>query len=98
MENYDTYEKGEFLLMSFTARPNLLELRVLHDGYKDPNSLKFTQIKILGFSGAVGEVTVTSGSAPVPGAPKIEHDPQKKVLKISQLELELGRNYTLKWG
>ncbi|KAM3654006.1 LOW QUALITY PROTEIN: maltase-glucoamylase-like, partial [Ammospiza maritima maritima] len=74
----DTYEKGEYLLMSFTARSNLLELRVLHGGYEDPNSLKFTEIKILGFSGNVGEVTVTQNSAPVPVAPIIEHDPQKK--------------------
>ncbi|XP_030826535.1 LOW QUALITY PROTEIN: maltase-glucoamylase, intestinal-like, partial [Camarhynchus parvulus] len=71
----DTYEKGEYLLMAFTAR-------------SDPNLLKFTKIKISG----------SHDSGPVPCSLAIEHDPQKKVLRITQLELELGRNYTLKWG
>ncbi|XP_064256732.1 LOW QUALITY PROTEIN: maltase-glucoamylase-like [Passer domesticus] len=94
----DTYERGEYLLMSFTARANALELRVLHGGYEDPNSLKFTEIKVLGLAGAVGAVTVTGDAGPVPGELAVEHDPQKKVLRVTGLQLELGRNYTLKWG
>ncbi|XP_033367482.1 maltase-glucoamylase, intestinal-like [Parus major] len=94
----DTFEKGEYLMMSFTASSNILELRVLHGGYMDPNSLKFTEIKVLGVPGSIQEVTVTRDGLDVPSPHAVAHDPQKQVLKITQLELELGQNYTLKWA
>ncbi|XP_066063920.1 maltase-glucoamylase-like [Chamaea fasciata] len=94
----DTFERGEYLLMSFTARPNILELRTVHDGYKDPNSLKFTEIKILGIAGNIQKVTVTRDGDGVASPHTFTHDPEKKVLKITRLELELGQNHTLQWA
>ncbi|NWQ99983.1 MGA protein, partial [Paradoxornis webbianus] len=78
----DTFERGEYLLMSFTARPNLLELRAVHDGYKDPNSLKFTEIKILGILGNIQKVTVTRDGDVVTSPHGFTHDPQKKVKSV----------------
>ncbi|XP_063281157.1 LOW QUALITY PROTEIN: maltase-glucoamylase-like, partial [Prinia subflava] len=94
----DTFERGEYLLMSFTVRSNILDLRVLHGGYTDPNSLKFTEIRVLGVAGSASTVMVTHQGHHVPSAHAVEHDPQKRVLKITGLALELGQNYTLEWG
>ncbi|NXE53142.1 MGA protein, partial [Casuarius casuarius] len=54
----DAYEDGVYLLTSFTANQNALVISVEHHGYADPNNLMFTDIKVLGLSTSVQEVTV----------------------------------------
>ncbi|XP_069737638.1 maltase-glucoamylase-like [Phaenicophaeus curvirostris] len=92
------YEDGVYLLSSFTARGNVLEIKVLHRGYVDPNNLKFTQIKILGVTQNVREVTVSQDGGTIPSPHAVLYDSGKQVLTITRLELELGQNYTLQWS
>ncbi|XP_074023543.1 maltase-glucoamylase-like [Numenius arquata] len=94
----DAYEMGAYSLTAFTARGNVLELKVLHRGYVDPNNLKFTQIKILGLSSVVREVTVRQNGSALPSPHLLTYDRQKQVLEITRLELELGTDYTLQWS
>ncbi|NXV53114.1 MGA protein, partial [Uria aalge] len=94
----DAYEEGAYLLTAFTANRNILEIKVLHRGYADPNNLKFTRIKILGVPRAVGEVTVWRKGEAVPSPHLVAYDSQKQVLEITHLELELGDDYRLQWS
>ncbi|NXX98579.1 MGA protein, partial [Centropus bengalensis] len=77
---------------------NVLEIKVLHRGYVDPNNLKFTQIKILGLPSKAEQVTVLQDGETIPSSHVVSYDSQKQVLAITGLELELGRNYTLRWS
>lgn len=55
----------------FLCPQNVLELRVLHGGYADPNSLKFTEIKVLGKRpGGDGDAGRAGGPLPSRGGPR----------------------------
>ncbi|XP_063997508.1 maltase-glucoamylase-like, partial [Pogoniulus pusillus] len=92
------YEDGVYLLTSFTATQNALEIRVLHRGYVDPNNLKFNQVKVLGVASAAGNVTVTQGGQQIASPHVVSYDSQKQVLDVTGLELELGQDYKLEWS
>ncbi|XP_068026417.1 LOW QUALITY PROTEIN: maltase-glucoamylase-like [Melanerpes formicivorus] len=94
----DAYEDGVYLLTSFTAAQNVLEIKVLHHGYVDPNDLKFTQVKVLGVTSAANTVTVSQDGQQIPSPHAVTYDSQKQVLEITQLELELGQDYKLEWS
>ncbi|KAF2978754.1 hypothetical protein EK904_012363 [Melospiza melodia maxima] len=93
----DAYEDGVYLLTSFTAKQNALEITVTHQNYTDPNNLMFTEVRVLGVPRNVTQVTVTQNGAAVPS--KHQHGySSNKVLKITNLQLTLGQNYTLQWS
>ncbi|NWS64267.1 MGA protein, partial [Chunga burmeisteri] len=94
----DAYEDSVYLLTSFTAHQNVLEIKVLHHGYADPNNLKFTQIKILGVTSNIREVTVLQNGEAIQSPHVVSYNSQKQVLEITRLELELGKDYTLQWS
>ncbi|XP_054662763.1 maltase-glucoamylase-like isoform X2 [Grus americana] len=94
----NAYEDGVYLLTSFTANQNVLEIKVLHHGYTDPNNLKFTQIKILGVTSNVREVTVSQNGEAIQSPHVVSYDSQKQALEITRLALELGKDYTLQWS
>ncbi|KGL74967.1 Maltase-glucoamylase, intestinal, partial [Tinamus guttatus] len=94
----DAYEGGVYLLTSFSANQNVLEIKVLHHGYADPNSLKFTEIKILGVMSNVQKVTVSQKGEAIESPHSLNYNSTKQVLLITQLELELGRDYTVEWS
>ncbi|XP_013810008.1 maltase-glucoamylase-like [Apteryx mantelli] len=94
----DAYEDGIYLLTSFSANQTILEIKVLHQGYADPNNLKFTEIKILGVMSNVQKVTVSQNGEAVESAHSLDYNSTTQVLLIKQLELELGRDYTVKWS
>ncbi|OXB62287.1 hypothetical protein ASZ78_012335 [Callipepla squamata] len=71
----DAYEDGAYLLTSFSAQQNVLQINVEHHGYNDPNNLMFTEIKVLGMPTSV-----------------------QQVLRITQLQLQLGQSYTVQWS
>ncbi|PKU36141.1 sucrase- intestinal [Limosa lapponica baueri] len=74
----DAYEDGVYLLTSFTANQNVLDIKVLHPGYTDPNNLMFTEIKVLGVPTNVQQVTVSQNSGPVTSPHVVEYDSTKK--------------------
>ncbi|XP_059335060.1 sucrase-isomaltase, intestinal isoform X1 [Ammospiza nelsoni] len=93
----DAYEDGVYLLTSFTAKQNVLEITVTHQNYTDPNNLMFTEVRVLGVPRNVTQVTVTQNGAAIPS--KHQHSYSgNKVLKITNLQLKLGQNYTLQWS
>ncbi|NXA42051.1 MGA protein, partial [Eudromia elegans] len=94
----DAYEDGIYLLTSFSANQNVLEIKVSHQGYADPNNLKFTEIKILGVMSNVQKVTVSQKGEAIDSAHSLNYNVTTQVLLITQLELELGRDYTVAWS
>ncbi|XP_041323927.1 sucrase-isomaltase, intestinal [Pyrgilauda ruficollis] len=94
----DAYEDGVYLLTSFTAKQNVLEIRVTHQNYTDPNNLMFTDIKVLGVPSSVTQVTVSQDGAAIPSAHKVAYNSNKKLLEITNLQLKLGQSYTLQWS
>ncbi|NXG00716.1 MGA protein, partial [Sakesphorus luctuosus] len=65
----DAYENGAYLLTSFTAAQNVLDIMVLHGGYTDPNNLMFTDIKVLGVSTNSSQVTVSQNGGTISSHP-----------------------------
>ncbi|KAI6059689.1 Maltase-glucoamylase, intestinal-like isoform X1 [Aix galericulata] len=94
----DAYEDGVYLLTSFTARQNTLEIKVLHRGYSDPNNLKFTTVKTLGLKTTVTQLAVLENGIQIPSAHSLSYNATTQVLLTTQLELELGKDYTLQWS
>ncbi|XP_054254507.1 maltase-glucoamylase-like isoform X2 [Indicator indicator] len=92
------YEDGVYLLALFTATQNILEIKVLHCGYVDPNNLKFTQVKVLGVTSAAHKVTVSQNGQQIPSPHAVTYNSQKQVLEITHLELQLGQDYKLEWS
>ncbi|XP_015492493.1 sucrase-isomaltase, intestinal [Parus major] len=94
----DAYEDGVYLLTSFTANQTILEITVPHQNYTDPNNLMFTEIKVLGVPSEVTRVTVSQNGETLPANPTVAYDKNKKLLTITNLQLELGQSYTLQWS
>ncbi|KAI6063234.1 Maltase-glucoamylase, intestinal-like protein [Aix galericulata] len=70
----DAYEDGAYLLTSFTAKQNGLDITVVHHGYSDPNNLMFTEIKVLGLSTTVGQVAVLQNGGTIPSAHTVDYN------------------------
>ncbi|XP_027541663.1 sucrase-isomaltase, intestinal [Neopelma chrysocephalum] len=94
----DAYEKGVYLMTSFTANQNVLDIKVLHGGYTDPNNLNFTDIKVLGVTSSVTQVTVSQNGGTITSPHALNYNSTKQLLTITGLELRLGQNYTLQWS
>ncbi|XP_030898548.2 sucrase-isomaltase, intestinal [Melopsittacus undulatus] len=94
----DAYEDGVYLLTSFTANQNVLDITVLHHGYSDPNNLMFTVIKVLGVPSRVTQVTILQNGGTITSSHAVNYDGTKQVLTIRNLQLELGRSYTVQWS
>ncbi|KAM6199074.1 sucrase-isomaltase, intestinal [Sarcoramphus papa] len=94
----DAYEDGVYLLTSFTANQNVLDIMVLHHGYTDPNNLMFTEIKVLGVPTSVQQVTVSQNGRTIASSHTVNYNDTKKLLTITELQLELGKNYTAQWS
>ncbi|XP_068261886.1 sucrase-isomaltase, intestinal isoform X1 [Nyctibius grandis] len=94
----DAYEDGVYLLTSFTANQNVLDIMVLHHGYTDPNNLMFTEIKVLGVPTSVNQVTVSQNGGTIASPHAVDYNNAKKLLTITKLQLELGKEYTVQWS
>ncbi|KAK2518473.1 hypothetical protein Q9966_014281 [Columba livia] len=79
-------------------RQDVLEIKVSHQGYADPNNVRFTQIKILGLSSTVRRVMVSQDGQEIPSPHVVSYNSEKQVLEITGLELRLGQGYTLQWS
>ncbi|XP_075013544.1 sucrase-isomaltase, intestinal isoform X1 [Calonectris borealis] len=94
----DAYEDGVYMLTSFTANQNVLDITVLHHGYTDPNNLMFTEIKVLGVPTSVKQVTVSQNGGTIASSHTMDYNDAKKLLTITKLQLELGKAYTVQWS
>ncbi|XP_027698115.1 maltase-glucoamylase, intestinal, partial [Vombatus ursinus] len=97
-QSIDTYEQGNYYFSTFSASQNHLDVKVLHQNYRDPNNLAFKEIKIFGQNFQPFRVTVKENNIPIQSDAKIKYDPATKVLHITGLYLELGKQYTVEWS
>ncbi|NXN70413.1 MGA protein, partial [Himantopus himantopus] len=93
----DAYEDGVYLLTSFTANRNVLEIKVLHRGYADPNNLKFNRIKILGVTSNVQEVTVWQNGEAIQSPHVVSYNGQKQVNRCSFSDVLLNAGGVTSW-
>nr|DBA29502.1 TPA: hypothetical protein GDO54_009725 [Pyxicephalus adspersus] len=73
-----------------------LESRAKQTAYKDPNNLKFEEIKIMGLPTGTRRVTVKKGGV-IQSSNHVFRFDNFKVLHISDLQLTLGESYTVEW-
>ncbi|KAK2510376.1 hypothetical protein Q9233_017803 [Columba guinea] len=59
---------------------DVLEIKVSHQGYADPNNLRFTQIKILGLSSTVRRVMVSQAGQEIPSPHVVLYNSEKQWL------------------
>uniref|UniRef100_A0A671MM13 alpha-glucosidase n=1 Tax=Sinocyclocheilus anshuiensis TaxID=1608454 RepID=A0A671MM13_9TELE len=77
---------------------DVLTMHVTHNGYTDPNNLKFENITVMGVTGAPVSVLVSDGTTTnALTESQVNYDSTRKVLYLRNLELELGKNYTVNW-
>ncbi|KAJ6660960.1 hypothetical protein lerEdw1_016980 [Lerista edwardsae] len=95
-ETIDTVTSEAYLLYQFNVTNNVLTMTVAHNGYRDPNNLTFTEVKILGLPLEVTEVNVTSNS--VAEHHNFSYNAANKVAHVTNLQLELGESHTVSWN
>ncbi|XP_060780036.1 sucrase-isomaltase, intestinal isoform X2 [Neoarius graeffei] len=98
-DSRDTVSSGAYIHYQFSVVQGVLTMQVLHNGYADPNNLVFENITILGLSSPPTSVTINNGTM-VTALPEsnIYYDSVKRVLYLRNLQLHLGKNYTLIWS
>ncbi|XP_063061397.1 sucrase-isomaltase, intestinal [Engraulis encrasicolus] len=97
-DSRDTVPSGAYVHSQFTVDKGALTIRVLHNGYTDPNGLKFEDITVLGVSGQPTTVTVNQGNTSTTVPPSsIQYDPYKGVLRLKGLGLVMGMDYLVMW-
>ncbi|XP_026522804.1 sucrase-isomaltase, intestinal [Notechis scutatus] len=95
----DAYEKGLYLLHTFNVSQNVLDIRIAHQGYFDPNNLKFGEVKVLGAQfNSSQSVVVLQNDAIIPSPHKVMYNSTNQAMHITDLHLFLGQAYTLRWN
>lgn len=95
-EAKDTVANKVYLLYEFSVTQNRLDVKILQSTYTDPNNLVFKEIKILGTQ-EPSNVIVKQNDIPVQVSPNVAYDSNLQVALITEIELELGKNYTVEW-
>uniref|UniRef100_A0A8C3X523 Maltase-glucoamylase n=1 Tax=Catagonus wagneri TaxID=51154 RepID=A0A8C3X523_9CETA len=95
-ETKDTVANKVYLLSEFSVTQNRLEVKILQSTYTDPNNLVFKEIKILGTQEPTN-VIVKENNIPVQVSPNVTYDPNLQVALITEIELGLGKDYTVEW-
>ncbi|XP_059187897.1 sucrase-isomaltase, intestinal isoform X2 [Centropristis striata] len=103
-DSRDTVDSGHHIHYDFSVIYGELTMQVTHNGYSDPNNLKFETITILGVPYppamvsvthvATGTLEKTITSVPASG---IQYDHAKKVMSLRGLNLIVGETYLVKW-
>ncbi|XP_072508617.1 uncharacterized protein [Notamacropus eugenii] len=96
-QSIDTYERGSYYFSTFSVSQNLLDVKVLHMNYSDPDGLAFEEIRIFGLNVPAVTVIVTENNVPIQSNAVIKYDSATKVANITGLHLELGKEYTVEW-
>ncbi|XP_052008312.1 sucrase-isomaltase, intestinal-like [Xyrauchen texanus] len=97
-DSRDTVKSGNHILYHFSVDNGLLSIHVVHNGYSDPNNLKFENITVLGMNGSPSNVLLSDGTTSTAlNESQIQHDLIKQVMYLRDLELELGKDYTINW-
>ncbi|KAM7413361.1 hypothetical protein PAMA_020650 [Pampus argenteus] len=100
-DSRETVKTGNYIHYKFTVVDGVLTMQVTHDGYRDPDNLKFEEIIVLGLSRPPTNVSVThvtngNSTTMVPDT-NIQYDAVKKVMSLSGLSLTFGDTYLVEW-
>ncbi|XP_068440776.1 sucrase-isomaltase, intestinal isoform X2 [Clinocottus analis] len=102
-DSRETVKLDNYIHYKFSAVYGVLTMQVTHDGYKDPNGLKFENITVLGVPQPPKSVSVTNASsatqhnASTLPTSNIQYDGAKKVMFLKGLSLTLGESYLVQW-
>ncbi|XP_052387400.1 sucrase-isomaltase, intestinal-like isoform X2 [Carassius gibelio] len=97
-DSRDTVSSGVYIHYQFSVANDVLSMQVAHNGYTDPNNLKFEKITVMGVNSVPALVLVSDGNVVITlNESQIEYDSSTRVLHLKNLELELGKNYTVSW-
>ncbi|XP_073706325.1 sucrase-isomaltase, intestinal-like [Garra rufa] len=97
-DSRDTVSSGVHIHYQFSVANGVLSMQVTHNGYTDPRNLKFENITVLGVTSAPALVLVSEGNTVnALSESQIQYDTYKQVLHLKNLELGLGKNYTVNW-
>ncbi|KAK3570325.1 hypothetical protein QTP86_017161 [Hemibagrus guttatus] len=97
-DSRDTVSSGAYIHYQFSVVQGVLIMQVRHNGYVDPNNLVFENITVLGLNKPPKSVTINDIDT-VTTLPEsnIQYDSVKRVLYLRNLQLQLGKSYTLTW-
>lgn len=97
-DSRDTVSSGSNIRYQFSVVNSILSMDVVHNGYTDPNNLKFEDITVMGVTTAPTLVLVSDGTASYAlSESQVNYDSTKQVIHLTNLELELGKSYTVQW-
>lgn len=79
-----------FFYFCFWLDQGVLSMQVAHNGYTDPNSLKFENITVMGVTAAPGHVTVSDGNTVLSlSDAQIQYDSNKQVIIVLTLQFSI---------
>lgn len=89
---------GSHIRYEFAVEDGVLSMHIAHNGYTDPNNLKFENITVMGVSEFPDAVFVIEGdvSTALPQS-QIHYDQNKQVMHLRNLQLDVGKEYQVKW-
>uniref|UniRef100_A0A671L8G9 alpha-glucosidase n=1 Tax=Sinocyclocheilus anshuiensis TaxID=1608454 RepID=A0A671L8G9_9TELE len=97
-DSRDTVSSGVYIHYQFSVANDVLSMQVAHNEYTDPNNLKFEKITVMGVNTAPALVRVSDGNTVITlNVSQINHDSSTQVLHLENLELDLGKDYTVNW-
>ncbi|XP_059802933.1 maltase-glucoamylase [Hypanus sabinus] len=97
-ESRDTFESGAYIDCQFTVMESTLNIKVVKNGYTDPNNLMFEEIRILGMETIPTSVNITQNAQVTILPPeKIKYSAKTKVAQFIGLGLAFGKSYSVQW-
>ncbi|XP_070579688.1 lysosomal alpha-glucosidase-like isoform X1 [Ptychodera flava] len=91
-DTIDTFDKGLFEAIMFSAANNSVTSSVKRDGYPDAGSMLLGNARILGVQGIPTKVTANGN--PV----QFEYDIMNKVLNVTGMSLPMRKNFNITWS
>lgn len=89
---------GSHIRYQFSVVDDVLSMHVAHNGYTDPNNLKFENITIMGIIESPTAVFVIEGDVSTPlTESQIHYDQNKQVMHLRNLQLDVGKEYKVTW-
>ncbi|XP_067898281.1 maltase-glucoamylase [Heterodontus francisci] len=98
-ESKDTFQNEAYIAYQFTVAENHLDIKVLKQGYNDPNNLTFEEMRILGVESDLTSVIVEHKDNVMTLPPEnINYNAVTKVVHLTGLQLALGESYSVQWN
>ncbi|XP_053176409.1 sucrase-isomaltase, intestinal isoform X1 [Scomber japonicus] len=100
-DSRETVKTGNYIHYKFSVIYGVLTMQVTHNGYGDPDNLKFEDITVLGVPHTPSSVSVThvsdGNTVTILPDTNIEYNAAKKVMFLRGLSLTLGKSYLVQW-